>query len=600
MTWTAEAIERLLPWSEPRPVVTRRGDRLLRTARPNPAFDDLYRQNRRAMNDAGVVISEYKGQRQVSWWQEVPQAVQQAKAERIEASRATDAEIDIPCPEGLAFRPYQKAGIAWALDCFKRFGGAIIGDEMGTGKSIHLVGIINAEPKIQRSLIVCPNTLKLNIYRELKKWLTRPLSVGIADASMFPTTDIVIIHYNVVHKYEKSLSYYWDLIALDEAHRCKTPGARVTKAIMGYRPTKKEREEGMQPSSGIPARRKLAMTGTPIQNRPMELFTLLQWIDPKRWKSRFEYGRRYCNGQQGWGGSWNFKGASRTDELQSELRSTFLIRRVKADVLKDLPPKQRQIIMLPADGLEGLIAEERKIEERWQAKLALVRAQKANPVDYEKAVELLKQTDADAKSSFRIAHEIGLAKVPLITEHTIEALDEGSKICFFAHHQDVISAYLKAFADYGPVRVIGGDSIVARQQAVDTFQRDQRCRIIVLSEAGKEGLTLTASSHVIMAELWWVPGTMWQMEDRCHRIGQANSVLIQYPLLEGSMDVKKLQTVIAKQEIIEGALDRRADGEQAGKPVPGRVFISSASNEGAKLNMAPPRADVDGRQLLLV
>lgn len=586
-------LETLLVWSEPRQVVTKRGDRLLRKAKPTPEFEALYRSRRKEFAALGVTLGEYQGKREVCWWAEVPAAVQAEKAERIAASRATDAEVDLPAPAGLSYRGYQKAGIAFALDCMKRIGGAIIGDQMGLGKSIQGIGIINADPRIQRVLVIVPATLKLNWFREMKKWLTRPLSVGIADGQCFPTTDIVIINYEQCRKYEKSLSFFWDLVICDESHRIKNPKTLAAKAICGYRPTREERDNGMEPTSGIPTRRKLALTGTPIQNKPMEIFTLLNWIDPVRWKSRFEYGRRYCDGRRGYGGSWDFSGASNIPELQKELRSHCFIRRLKADVLADLPPKQRTIILLPADGLEGLIAEERKIEARWQAKLEALRAQKQNPIEFERAKLLLKDTDQDCKSSFRIAHEIALAKVPLVSEHTREALDDGSKIVFFGHHQDALAAYLKEFKDYQPVRVTGEDSLVDRQRAVDRFQTDDRCRIILLSEAGKEGLTLTASAHVIFSEFWWVPGIMAQMEDRTHRIGQRNSVLIEYLLLDGSMDLRKLQSVLAKQEIIDGALDR----QPAERPSPPLRAALAPARPVAPVPVR--RAEQDG-QLLLV
>lgn len=590
-----EIIERLGPWTTPKQIVTSRGDRLLRTLPLTPDIERFYTLNLKALNGSGVVRSTFKGKRELTWWQEVPKAVVQAKQDRVAASRATDAEIDIPCPEGLSFKPYQRAGVAFCLEAFQKFSGALLADDMGLGKTVQAIGIINCEPKIQRTLIICPNSLKLNWHRELRRWLARPLSVGIADSKCFPSTDIVILNYESAYKFEKSLTFYWDLLICDEAHRIKNPKTRTTKSILGYRPTRDELKAGMEPSSGIPTRRFLPMTGTPIQNRPMEIFSLLNRIDPKRWKSRFEFGRRYCGGHPKFGG-WDFSGASHTTELQQELRSTFMIRRLKSDVLKELPPKQRQVIVLPSDGLENLINEERKIDERWQAKLASIRSQNKNPQDYSEAVAQLTGSEIQGQA-FKIAHEVALAKVPLVTEHVLEALDEGGKIVLFAHHLDVISAYVKAFKEYRPVRITGEDSIVTRQQSVDTFQRDDKCRIVVAGiQAAKEGLTLTASAHVIFGEIDWVPGTMCQCEDRCHRIGQAGSVLVQHLLLEGSVDIAKVQALVRKQEIIEGALDRRGENEQVSA---GRKIVSRETIQPVRPTL-PVKVDTDGQQLLLV
>jgi SWI/SNF-related matrix-associated actin-dependent regulator of chromatin subfamily A-like protein 1 len=598
VSMTPDLIEKLAAWSEPKQVVTKHGDRILRTAPLTDELETFYQNNKLTLNQAGVVPSHFKGKKELCWWQELPQAVVAEKQERVAQSRAMDADFPVPTPQGLEFRGYQRAGVQFCLESFKRYGGALLADEMGTGKSIQTCGIINAEPKIQRALIVAPKSLCLNWHRELRRWLTRPLTLGIAESKYFPSSDIVIINYELCRKFQSALTFFWDLIVLDESHRIKNPKTQITKSIVGYRPSKQERAEGVEPSSGIPTKRKLALTGTPIQNRPMEIFTTLNWIDPVRWKSQFDFGRQYCGGWNHITGRWDFTRASNTDRLQSELRSSFMIRRLKADVLKELPPKVRQIIILPSDGLEGLLAEERKLEERWQEKIAALKAQRENPLSYDEAAEQLKGSEIQGQA-LKLAHQVGLAKVPLVTEHVREALEDGAKIVLFAHHLDVVAAYMKAFSDYRPVRIIGEDSPVARQTAVDTFQREERCRIIVAGiHAAKEGFTLTASAHVVFGEIDWVPGVMNQCEDRCHRIGQVNSVLVHHLLLEGSLDVSKVQALIRKQEIIEGALDRRGKDE---KEVRGHVVPRGTSHRPlADRIRDQARTDTDGRQMLLV
>lgn len=577
---TVEQVEQLFRWGPGRQVLTKHGDRILRTAPVTESLQAVYYDNRKVFSDLGISLNEYQGKKEFCWWTEVPVAMIQA----IAASRATDADIDIPCPANCSYDGYQKAGIAFALASFKKYGGCIIGDSMGLGKTVQAIGVLNSEPKIQRALFIVPNSLKLNWYRELKKWLVRQMTIGIADPDHFPKTDIVIANFDILHKYEKSLSFYWDLVTIDEAHKIKNPKSMRAKAILGYRPTREEAKEGMQPSSGIPTRRKLALTGTPIENRTMEIFPLLNWIDSKKWKSSFDFGLRYCGGQQKIigrrfdyaTGKWvkkyarDFKGASNTDELQSELRSSFFIRRLKEDVLLDLPPKRRQIIILPSDGLERLIAEERKIAERWEPKLQAIREQAKNAqlsnnqAEYAKAVQAMEATEcASHRDGLKASHDVALAKVPLASEHIGDALEEGGKIILFGHHLDVIAAYMKAFKEFRPVRIIGEDKVHDRQRSVDTFQTDPNCRLIVCGiMAAGTGWTLTASSHVIFAEIDYVPGVMSQCEDRSHRRGQMNPVLVQHLVLAGSVDVSKVQTIVRKQEVIDQALDNKTRLEQ--------------------------------------
>ena len=169
-----------------------------------------------------------------------PDAVETINAEReeaarkalasIEASRATRADVAIPAPEGLDYLPYQKAGIAYAMERE----GTLIGDDMGLGKTMQAIGAINADPEARRVLIICPASLKLNWAKELRKWLVRPLTIGVADGKFWPNTDIVIINYDVVAKHRARIdAVEWDNLTVDECHYLKNPKAQRTKAVLG-------------------------------------------------------------------------------------------------------------------------------------------------------------------------------------------------------------------------------------------------------------------------------------------------------------------------------------------------------------------------------
>lgn len=596
-----ELIEKLAPWSAPRQVLTKRGDRILRTAPVTEDLEKFYRNNRETLSQAGVVFSHYNGKHELNWWQELPGPTLVEKQERIAASRATDSEIDIPCPAGLSFRGYQRAGVEFALGCFKKSLGVLIADDMGLGKTPTAIGVLNADPKIHRVLIIVPNGLLLNWYRELKRFLARPMSVRIVESKeSFPSEDIVLINYEKVSRFEGGCSYYWDLVILDEAHRLRNPKRIDAKAILGYRPNRKEAREGMQPTSGIPTKRKMALTGTPIENRPMDLFPILNWLDPLRWKSRSKFGVEFCGANIG--NNWNCSGASNTDRLQTELRGSIMIRRRKYDpgITEELPPKQRQLIVLPSDGLEAMISNERALAERHEQKLAAIKAQAVNPADYNRLASSMEAAEGtNGKGVFKVSHEIALAKVPLIAEHALQALEDGEKLVIFALHLDVIEAYRKALEQYRPVVFTGAQGIVERQRAVDTFQRDESCRVFLGNEAAKEGLTLTAGSQAWFAELFWTPGIMRQMEDRLCRIGQKKSVLVLHFALQGSIDVNKIQALLEKEEIIEGALDRRSDGENKAAYVP-RGTIQVPDRRPLIERLREQKVESNGQQLLLV
>jgi SWI/SNF-related matrix-associated actin-dependent regulator 1 of chromatin subfamily A len=161
---------------------------------------------------------------------------------------------------------------------------------------------------------------------------------------------------------------------------------------------------------------------------------------------------------------------------------------------------------------------------------------------------------------------VAVAKIPAVIEHATGMLEEqndaGSytvpKLVVFAHHHAVIDGLMDAFAAAGvkAVKLDGRMDSASKQASVDAFQTDASVRVFVggISAAGV-GLTLTAASHMIFAELDWVPGVVSQCEDRCHRIGQKDQVLIQHLVLDGSVDVKLAQAIVSKQDRCDAALD---------------------------------------------
>jgi SWI/SNF-related matrix-associated actin-dependent regulator 1 of chromatin subfamily A len=238
-----------------------------------------------------------------------------------------------------------------------------------------------------------------------------------------------------------------------------------------------------------------------------------------------------------------------------------MVRRLKKDVLLDLPAKRRQIIDLPANGAETAVQAEkaafRAHEEKINALKKLAReAKKTGLAEYKAAVQALRDGRAVAFGEIsKYRHETAIAKIPAVIEHVTEMLESVEKIIVFAHHHDVIDALMAAFGAQA-VHLTGQDSQESRQAAVDRFQADPSCHIFVGSiTAAGVGITLTAASTVIFAELDWVPGNLSQAEDRAHRIGQTDSVLVQHLVLDGSLDANMARTLVRKQEIISSALD---------------------------------------------
>jgi SWI/SNF-related matrix-associated actin-dependent regulator 1 of chromatin subfamily A len=527
-------------------------------------------------------------------------AVRAKQDAAVEASSAAAADVDLPRPAGLDYLPYQRAGIAAAL----ARPNVLFGDEMGLGKTIQAIGVWNADETLRRVLVVCPASLRLNWKREWEKWAVRPVSIGLATSAGLPAEQVVIVNYDILRPLADAIrEVEWDLLIADECHYLKNPDAQRTAALLG-----KWDRNPAKVIAPVRARRKLFLTGTPIPNRPIEGQTIFGALCPERFGHRYAYGKRYCNlVQTRYGSDWS--GASNLPELQRSLRETILIRRLKSDVLTELPAKRRSVIEIPSNGAAGAVdAEEegfRRLEEGLEELRLRVELAKASedPADYEDAVfNLQRAAQAAFTEISRLRHATAVAKVPAVVARLQDALaEEGHKVVCFAHHRDVVAAIMEAFPGQA-VQLTGETGMADRQAAVDRFQTDPECRLFVGSiTAAGVGLTLTASSHVIFAELDWVPGNVTQAEDRCHRIGQHNSVLIEHLVFEGSLDARMAHILVQKQAVIEAALDKAGPVAWDQEPVLPVSKGSEAATEGVSRSRIAWESDIltcDERDLI--
>jgi len=456
-------------------------------------------------------------------------------------SSALSSTIDIPVPDGLKYLPFQKAGIEYCQN--KK--SVLLADEMGLGKTIQTIGVINLNPKINNVIVVCPASLKINWRRELEKWLVRPYSISVLDTKNKNTdADIIICNYEMLSKFKDVLDSKWDLLIVDECHYIKN--------------YKTKRSQSVQQIAGNSTDR-IFITGTPIVNRPSELYSIISTLGFRM--GFWDYMKKYANAYQTQFG-WDMSGASNLSELQELLRKNIMVRRLKKDVLTELPPKRRHIISIPETGLTKYIKTEKQFTDKYNILVSeLKREQKhaeesGNDAEYKNAVnKMTTARNIHFSEMSRIRHETAVAKIPFTVDYISDMLENTDKLVVFAHHHDVIEGIQAAFPDISVV-LTGQTNQTDRQKAVDKFQTDPSCKLFIGSiQAAGVGITLTASNNVVFAELDWVPGNMSQAEDRCHRIGTVGSVLIQHLVIDGSIDSLMATKLIQKQEIIEQALD---------------------------------------------
>jgi len=435
-------------------------------------------------------------------------------------------------PGGKQYKPYQRVGIH--LLCESPV--ALLADEQGLGKTIQAIGGWN-EVQPKHTLVICPASVKLNWAREFLEWGIREPQIHIQQGKAgFPLNraEVTIINYDVLNDLHEELTDKpWDLVIIDEGQFLKNTQAKRTQAALGYR-----KKQGIVKD----AKHVWILTGTPAPNRPIEFWPSLARLAPKvlaPYTSFFDFGRHFCNGYQGKFG-WDMSGASNTEELNLRLRSSIMIRRLKADVLPDLPDKQYQVISFEPDPVaKKLIKEENESAE----------------LEDMKRVKLQPGTTVGDIAELR--QKLAMLKLPLCLSHIHELL-EGTvdKLVVFAHHAAVIDGLMNGLKDYAPVKLDGRDSMTEKQKSVDTFQKVSSCRVFIGQiQAAGVGITLTAASTVVFVESSWVAGDIAQAVDRCHRIGQKNSVLAQFLVIRGSLEEYMLRAVVDKQQAINSIIN---------------------------------------------
>jgi SWI/SNF-related matrix-associated actin-dependent regulator of chromatin subfamily A-like protein 1 len=451
-------------------------------------------------------------------------------AEIIKDKKETDFKI-----KGIKgdMYPYQKIGVEFLVASGGR---AIIADPPGLGKSLQSLGYV-AHSRFERTLIICPATVKSSWENEIRKWTN--LSYVIFDsktkiADIPHDTRLWVINYDILKKHLPTLlKTRFDALIADEVHYCKNPQAIRTKVVK-------------QLAKHVP--HIVLLSGTPLLSRPVEMFTLLNMVDPGTWDNWFEYTRRYCNGHQGqWG--YDASGATNTEELHERIRRYF-IRRSKEEVLKQLPPKVR--IPVPVDMRGEIAALYNSAEEDLMS--YLLQYSGKQPAEIARAVQ------AERLVKLNILRQLcALSAVPTATALIESVLESGDKAIVFSSFVDPLKKLLEKFGDQAVI-LTGETPVEQRGELVARFQSDPNTKIFLTGfKSGGTGITLTAAQNTIFLDYPWNPSDQKQAEDRNHRPGQeAQSVNI-YQLHARGTIADKMQKILERKQkvfdkVIEGEL----------------------------------------------
>jgi SWI/SNF-related matrix-associated actin-dependent regulator 1 of chromatin subfamily A len=448
----------------------------------------------------------------------------------VELSAATDASLDVPGLGG-ELKPFQRAGVNYLLNQRRAF----LADEQGLGKTIEALATLQADGAYP-AIVVCPASLKLNWMREIERWLpsrhAQALS-GMGTDTSIPHADITVVNYDILAARLPALAASAPrALVLDESHYCKNAAAKRTQAVA--------RLAAAVPNDGLV----LALTGTPVMNRPPELISQLRIIGRLAdFGSGAQFGRR-------------FKGPDAHVRLHWHLRSRCFVRRLKANVLPQLPPKTRSVVPVELDNE----AEYRLAEHDVIAWL------RSRPLD-------LRELDSKIAAALRAERLVRLNALKLLAArgklHAALAwihdfCTSGERLVVFANHREIQRAVMQRFPT--ALHVLGEDSHKARDASVHAFQEadasDNQLIVCSLAVAG-QGLTLTQSSNVAFLELDWTPAKHDQAEDRCHRIGQQDAVNAWYLLAAGTIDETIVTLLERKRAVIDAVTDGREGDEEA-------------------------------------
>lgn len=431
--------------------------------------------------------------------------------------------------------PYQREGVL----AINNFGGrALLADEMGLGKTIQALSWMKRQPLVQLAIVVCPAGLKYNWLREAAKHVD--IQAEILTGKTPPSRQqlqhqrLYIINYDILH--------YWlpylvamapDLVIIDECHAIKNRGSQRYKAVKYL-------------TEDVPYL--IAISGTPLTNRPAEVWPILNLLRPDVWPSFFSFGVRHCRPRKRrWG--WEYKGADHLDELHTNMREHVMVRRLKRDVLKELPAKSRYVTVLDIEDRhqydEALHNFGRWLGTKHPSKMnAALRAQALVQVGYLK----------------RLAGTLKLRNTIQWVEQFLGETDE--KLIVFGVHQAVLKPLHQRFGDLG-VLVDGSTQPKQRQINVDKFTHDKHTRLFFGNiQAAGTGWNGTAASTVAFAELSWIPGDHTQAEARPDRIGQKQAVSCYYLVAHGTVEEKLCALIQEKQANLDAVLDGNPETTQ--------------------------------------
>ena len=429
-------------------------------------------------------------------------------------------------------RDYQKYGYKWLKYLTDNSLGACLADDMGLGKTLQAIALLSKlhEEKKKKSMVIMPKSLIYNWENEIKKFSTK-LKVGVyyginRDFSSLKKVDVILTTYGTIRNdIENLLEEKFDMLILDESQNIKNVNSQTTKAVLL-----------------LNAKKRVALSGTPIENNLLELYSLFRFLNPEMFGSVQRFTNNYIVPIQ------KYSDTSTIEELKKKIYP-FLLRRVKKEVLKDLPDKIEKLVYVDMNN------EHRKFyEERRKYYYSLLEKNTSNQGNFDKffVLQAINELRHIVSSPELESKKIISSKKEVLIENVVEAIENNHKVLIFVNYLSSIESICDSLKENKIKYLKMTGQTKDRQILVDKFQSDNRYKVFVMTlKTGGVGLNLVSADTIFIYDPWWNTTVENQAIDRAYRLGQDKTVFAYKMIMRNTIEEKILKLQEIKNKLLD-------------------------------------------------
>ena len=440
-------------------------------------------------------------------------------------------EIEYP-KLNATLRDYQKYGYKWLKYLTDNNLGACLADDMGLGKTLQAIALLSNlhEEKKKKSMVIMPKSLIYNWENEIKKFAPK-LKVGVyyginRDFSSLKKVDVILTTYGTIRNdIENLLEHKFDLLILDESQNIKNISSQTTKAVLL-----------------LNAKKRVALSGTPIENNLLELYSLFRFLNPEMFGSVQRFTNSYILPIQ------KYSDTSTIEELKKKIYP-FLLRRVKKEVLEDLPDKIEKLVYVDMND-----EHRRFYEERRRYYYSLLQKNTSSQGNFDKffVLQAINELRHIVSSPELESKKIISSKKEVLIENVIEAIENNHKVLVFVNYLSSIESICDSLKENKIKYLKMTGQTKDRQNLVDKFQNDSRYKVFVMTlKTGGVGLNLVSADTIFIYDPWWNTTVENQAIDRAYRLGQDKTVFAYKMIMRNTIEEKILKLQEIKNKLLD-------------------------------------------------